>query len=255
VVGKGIVRFHAVYWPALLASAGEAPPTRIQVHPYLTAGGAKIAKSSGRAVDPVAVADAYGTDALRWWFARAVGAVADTDYTPERLVARANEDLAHALGNVTNRIATLVHRHRAGVVPRLPADGGEEAGAGRGDGGLDSEHAGLPAVRGLGAAVEDALAELDLRAATARIVEAVTALNRDLEATQPWVVARDPARGAELDGLLARQVAAARTIAAAATPVVPALASRLLDQLGRGSSRLPAPAPTFARLGGDDAAA
>ena len=116
VVGKGILRFHAVYWPAFLASAGQPSPTRIQVHPYLTAGGQKLSKSGGNVVDPRQVAADYGTDAVRWWFARDVTAVADTDYTPERLIARANEDLANGLGNVTNRIVTLVHRLRGGLV-------------------------------------------------------------------------------------------------------------------------------------------
>ena len=242
VVGKGIVRFHAVYWPALLASAGEALPTRIQVHPYLTAGGEKIAKSSGRAVDPVAVAETYGTDALRWWFAREVGAVADTDYTAERLVARANEDLANALGNVTNRIVTLVHRHRAGLVPAPAAGDGNGSGNGS-----------CQAASGLGVEVDAAVSAFDLRRAAARVVDEVTALNRDLEATQPWALARDPDRAADLDRLLRRHVATARAIAAAAAPIVPSLASRLLDQLGGGDGlhvpeRLPAPAPAFARL-------
>ncbi len=104
VVGKGIVRFHAVYWPAFLASAGLVAPTRIQVHPYLTADGAKLSKSKGNGVDPAAVAAAYGTDALRWWFARDVSPVADTDFSAERLVAVANADLANGLGNVARRV-------------------------------------------------------------------------------------------------------------------------------------------------------
>jgi methionyl-tRNA synthetase len=236
VVGKGILRFHAVYWPALLASAGEPPPTRIQVHPYLTAGGAKLAKSSGTAVDPVAVVDAYGTDALRWWFARDVGAVADTDYSPDRLVARANDDLANALGNVTNRIVTLVHRHRGGVVPAAP---GRRAG-GR-SGGVVAE------VAGLEAAVREAIAGFDLRRAARHVAEAVAALNRDLEATRPWAVARDPGRATDLDGLRACHVATARCIATAAAPIVPGLSEVLLHRL-QGTPRLPAPAPAYARL-------
>jgi methionyl-tRNA synthetase len=235
VVGKGILRFHAVYWPAFLASAGQPPPTRIQVHPYLTVGGAKLAKSSGTVVAPTDVVDAYGSDALRWWFAREVGAAADTDFTTERLVTRANDDLANTLGNVTNRIATLVHRHRGGVVPAL----GEQ----------DGEAPGPPAVdlADVEAGVAEAIAELDLRGAARLVVGAAAALNRHLETTAPWALARDAGRAGELDRLLAGQVAAARTIARAAAPIVPRLAARLLDQLG-GAGRLPEPAPAFARL-------
>jgi methionyl-tRNA synthetase len=230
VVGKGILRFHAVHWPAFLASAGEPPPTRIQVHPYLTVGGAKVSKSAGAGPSPTALVDAYGTDALRWWFARDVGAVADTDFTEERLVARANEDLANTLGNVVHRIATLVHRHRAGAVPAAVDPGGT----------------GGPAE--LQARVGAALADLDLRGAARAVVDAAAALNRDLEASAPWRLAGDPGRAGELDRLLAGQLARARAIARAAGPIVPDLSTRLLGQLGAGAARLPAPAPAFARL-------
>jgi methionyl-tRNA synthetase len=114
VIGKGIVRFHAVYWPALLLSAGEPLPTKICVHPYLTAGGVKLSKSGGTVVDPFEVAATFGTDALRWWLARDVARTTDTDFTPARLVGRANEDLAEGIGNVVNRIAGMVHSFRGG---------------------------------------------------------------------------------------------------------------------------------------------
>ncbi len=227
VIGKGILRFHAVYWPAFLASAGLVPPTRIQVHPYLTVGGEKIAKSTATTVDPNAVVAAHGTDALRWWFARDVGAVADTDFTEERLVERANDDLANTLGNVVNRIVTLVHRYRHGIVP-------------------DIGTAPLDDARRLAGAVERAIAAFDLRGAARAVVDASIALNRHLEATAPWAVAREPSRADELDGLLACHVASARLIATAVAPIVPDLSARLLHQLGR-SSRLPGPAPVFAR--------
>ena len=227
VVGKGILRFHAVYWPAFLASAGQPPPTRIQVHPYLTAGGQKLSKSDGNVVDPRQVTSDFGTDAVRWWFARDVAPVADTDYTPERLVARANEDLANGLGNVTNRVVSLVHRLRRGVVA-----------------GVDAEP--IATAREVGDEVAARLDAFDLRGAAGAIVGAVTALNQDLEATKPWQRARhgDPAA---LDQLLAQHVASARHIARAARPIVPQLAARLLAQLDP-SPLLPQPAPVFARI-------
>jgi methionyl-tRNA synthetase len=227
VVGKGIARFHAVYWPAFLASAGEPLPTRVQVHPYLTVGGAKVSKSAGPSLDPADAAARYGTDALRWWFARDVHPTVDTDFTVERLIARADTDLAGGLGNVTNRIATLAHRHGAAA--------GEEPAAGLG---------------GLAARVTGALAGFDLRGGTGLVVEAVAALNRDLEATAPWALARDPDRRGGLAAVLGRQVAAARELAAAAAPVVPGLAARLQAQLTPVDGRLPAPVPGVARIGG-----
>ncbi len=227
VVGKGILRFHAVYWPAFLASAGEPPPTRIQVHPYLSVDGAKLSKSAGITVDPHRLVDDVGTDALRWWFARDVSPVTDTDFTVERLVARANQDLANGLGNVTKRIVTLVRRLRDGCVPAV--DVGP-----------------LAVVAGLEGDVADRLDRFDLTGATRTIVAAVTALNRDLEATRPWTLT-GRADASPLDLLLARHVATALCIARAARPIVPALAARLLAQLP-DDRRLPEPEPAFARI-------
>lgn len=95
LAGKGVVRFHAVYWPAMLLSAGLPLPTDILVHDYLTVAGQKISKSgNGTAVDPVALTTAYGTDAVRWWLLRDVPRVGDADFTVERLIARADADFA-----------------------------------------------------------------------------------------------------------------------------------------------------------------
>ncbi len=234
VIGKGIVRFHAVYWPAFLEAAGQPAPTRIQVHPYLTVEGQKLSKSQGTLIDPVEVVDAFGTDALRWWFAREVGENVDTDFTRARLVERANQDLANAIGNTTNRIATLVHRNLAGRV--------------------DARFETRPErFAGLDERVHTAIADFRLRDATRLIVEAVAALDADLAASEPWRLAKDSARRDELASVLGRQVAAARSIAAAADAVVPGLAARLRRQLGEGATELPAPQPTFRRLETADA--
>ena len=160
VVGKGVLRFHAVYWPAILLSAGEPLPTEIFVHDYLTIDGRKISKSAGgsakagngaaaaaNANDPVALAGTYGVDALRWWLLRDVPRVGDTDFTVERLVTRANEDLANGLGNLVNRVVSLVHSYRNGVArPCAPPAGTSRwlaAGASPDDGGAP-DHGGAP---------------------------------------------------------------------------------------------------------------
>jgi len=112
VIGKGIIRFHAVYWPAILLSAGVALPTDIFVHDYLTVNGAKISKSAGGgAFAPDAVAARLGSDALRWWFVRDVPRSGDVDVREELVAARANE-LADGLGNLVNRTIALVGRWR-----------------------------------------------------------------------------------------------------------------------------------------------
>jgi methionyl-tRNA synthetase len=109
VIGKGIVRFHAVYWPAILLSAGETLPTAIFVHDYLTVEGQKLSKSAGPTHDPAEIADRFGTEALRWWFLRDVPRTGDADFRKELLAGRANE-LAGGLGNLINRTITLARR-------------------------------------------------------------------------------------------------------------------------------------------------
>jgi methionyl-tRNA synthetase len=224
VIGKGILRFHSVYWPAFLLSAGEPLPTRVQVHPYLTVDGQKISKSAGRNAHPADIAETYGADALRWFFAREVAETVDTDFTETRLVERANADLANLLGNTTSRLVALVHKFLAGVAPP--------------GGGL--------AVPDLPDQIAVHIGGFRLRDATRLIVEAATQLNRDIETSAPWKLGDQPDA---LRGVLAEQLAAARQLARAAEPIVPRLAGELRARLGVPGRRLPTAAlPPFERL-------
>jgi len=227
VVGKGILRFHAVYWPAFLEAAGQPAPTRIQVHPYLSIDGKKVSKSGGTTIDPVAMVDQYGIDALRWFFAREVNEVADTDFTVKRLIDRANDELANSIGNATNRILTLVHRHLGSVVPNARP---------------------LATVADLAERTSSAIAEFEVRKAAGLIARAAAELNADITASEPWAIAKDPLRSSELAEVLARQVATARVIAEALEPITPDFARRLRLQLGDGTGLLPPNTPTFERL-------
>ncbi|MHB8246470.1 MAG: methionine--tRNA ligase [Acidimicrobiales bacterium] len=229
VIGKGILRFHAIYWPAFLASAREPAPTRIHVHPYLSLGGAKISKSSGATLDPVGLVEDFGVDAVRWWFARDVHPVADTDFSLDRLIERANEDLAGGFGNLVNRITTLVHRYRDGHVP-------------------DSDETPIPEVRQLSDAARARLADLDLRGGTQALIDAVAMVNRDLETTTPWRIAKDPSRGNELDRALVRHLLSATEIVTALEPLLPALSTKLREQLTAQGGHLPPPRPVYPRL-------
>jgi methionyl-tRNA synthetase len=212
VIGKGILRFHAVYWPAFLASAGQPAPTRIEVHPYLTVEGSKISKSGTTAVSPFAAVERHGADAVRWWFARDVSPVNDTDFTARRLVTRVDDDLANGVGNVAARVAALARR--AGVT-------------------ADSGATPIDGVAGLGEDVLAALASFELRGATQAIVGAVDALNRDLDTVRPWEQLTGGASPhAGLARLLRRYLASVAEIAAALRPIVPALAARVDASVG-----------------------
>jgi methionyl-tRNA synthetase len=240
VIGKGIVRFHAVYWPAMLLSAGEPLPTEILVHDYLTVGGRKLGKSSGNVVDPVALAARFGGDAVRWWLLREVPRGGDTDFTVERLTARADDDLANGFGNLVNRVVSMVHRYRGG---RVPAAGAPAPGAER----LAATCEQVPA------RVDEALALGDFRRATAAVWAIVEETNRYVEAVRPWELARverggDAASRQRLDAALAVLVGTCRCLAAELAPFLPSAAARIAAQCAATSGRLPAPEPLFRRV-------
>ena len=236
VIGKGIVRFHAVYWLALLLSAGQPLPDAVLVHEYLTVDGAKLSKSLGNAVDPYDLVERYGADALRWWLLRDVATLGDTDFTEQRLLTRYHQDLANGLGNLVNRTVSLVHRYRGGAVP---------PGAG-----VDSELVRLCA--GLPSAVDRSLAMFDIRSATEAIGAVVAAANRLVEAERPWQLARrelsgDVSAGERLDAVLTTLVQACRSLAHELTPFLPAGAARLSAQLGT-AAQVATAEPVFPRL-------
>ena len=117
VIGKDIVRFHAVYWPAFLMSAGVAVPKRVFSHGFLFNRGEKMSKSVGNVIDPFALADAYGVDQLRYFFLREVPFGQDGNYSHEAIVARINADLANDLGNLAQRSLSMIAKNCGGVLP------------------------------------------------------------------------------------------------------------------------------------------
>jgi methionyl-tRNA synthetase len=220
-IGKGIVRFHAVYWPAILLSGGEPLPTTIFVHDYLTVDGQKISKSLGNAVDPTSLVARYGADALRWWLLRDVPRAGDADFREELLAARANE-LANGLGNLIARTIALVARNRPGGVANAARPAEAETVA--------------ALCGGVGGAIDEALGAFDFRAATGALWEVVVEANRFVSATRPWELAKaeragDADAGARLDGVLGTLVAACRTIASELTPFLPGASERIVAAL------------------------
>jgi methionyl-tRNA synthetase len=278
LVGKGVLRFHAVYWPAILLSAGEPLPTEIAVHDYLTADGRKISKSAGTVAsppgtgpaggtvvsnDPAQLADIYGVDAVRWWLLRDVPRVGDADFTVDRLISRANEDLANGLGNLVSRVVSLVHNCRDGVISPCarPAGTGRWLAVAAGPGTAVAGAPDWPAdAAGLRAAIERApgavraaLGDFDFRAATAGVWAIVEHANRYVDATQPWHLARaeragDPAAGPRLDAVLGALIAACQVLAAEIWPFLPDLAARIAAACNDSAGVLPQPRPLFPRI-------
>jgi methionyl-tRNA synthetase len=264
LVGKGVLRFHAVYWPAILLSAGAPLPTEIVVHDYLTVDGNKISKSAGAAQqasrDPVALVEAYGVDALRWWLLRDVPRAGDTDFTVGKLVARANQDLANGLGNLVSRVSALAHAYRNGAVrPCRRPSGTSRWLAVAGDGhpaGQDwpADAAALAeTIERTPDAVRTALARADFRAAATAVFEIVEQANRYIEAAEPWHLGRaeragDAAAGQRLGEVLGALVAACQVLAGEIWPFLPDLAARVAAACDDFGGTLPKPHRVFPRI-------
>ena len=242
LLGKGVLRFHAVCWPAMLLASGQQLPTAIFVHDYLTAGGRKISKSGAGASapgpgtpEPAALAAEYGADAVRWWLLREVPRVGDADFTVERLVARADDELANGLGNLVNRVVAMIGRYRAGRIPVAAAvpPGGED---------LDV------AIRQAGDRVGAALAGFDFRQATAAVWGIADEANRFVNRVRPWDLAKaDPA--GRLDAVLYLLARACAAVGRELAPFLPDAAARVTAQCTPGDDgRLPDPRPVFRRL-------
>jgi methionyl-tRNA synthetase len=223
VIGKDIVRFHAVYWPAILLSAGLPAPSRIVVHGFLTRDKSRMSKTLGTGVDPSALVRDWGADAVRYWLLREVPAGEDADFTEAGFARVYNADLANDLGNLLQRTVSLLHRARDGVV---------RSGAPDAPSPLAAAVADVPEAlqRGLGD-------DWDPRRALDAVFAVVRAGNRRVEETKPWALLRaerdgDAEAGRRLDATLWELAEALRVAAEALRPLLPQAAERIAAQLG-----------------------
>ena len=234
LIGKDVVRFHAVYWPAFLLSAGIALPKLVYGHGHLLARGEKMSKSLGNVVDPSAMAATYGVDALRYFLMREVSFGQDGSVSEEALVARVNAELANSFGNLAQRSLSMVFKNLDGIIPAA----GEEL-----------EDVALMAAVDQGCI--GLATEFDRFAFSVGIeawMSAVFACNAYVDTMAPWALKKtDPERMA---GVLGTVVAAVRQLAFAIAPVVPGSASRLIELIDSGAkgSPIPQPTPAFPRL-------
>ncbi|HJQ16845.1 MAG TPA: methionine--tRNA ligase [Allosphingosinicella sp.] len=218
IIGKDIVRFHAVYWPAFLMSAGIALPRQVFGHGFLLNRGEKMSKSTGNVVDPLSWAERFGVDALRYYLLREVTFGQDGSYSEESIVARVNADLANSFGNLAQRTLSFIAKYCDGI---LPSGGRREA----------ADDALLAAVTGAaGKEVPEAFADLALSQGIEAWLRAVFACNQYIDVQAPWTLRKsDPER---MKAVLATLFVAIRDLAIAISPVIPAATERLLDQMG-----------------------
>jgi methionyl-tRNA synthetase len=231
VIGKDIVRFHAVYWPAFLMSAGIAVPRRIFSHGFLFNRGEKMSKSVGNVIDPFALADAYGVDPLRFFLLREVPFGQDGNYSHEAIVNRINADLANDLGNLAQRSLSMVGKQFGGVLPEPGALGADD-------------EAILSAADAMLGKAREAMATQQLHHVLNAVWAVVADANRYFAGQAPWALAKtDPPRQGTVLYVTAEVL---RQIAILALPFMPASAAKLLDLLA-----IPENERTFASLGAD----
>ncbi|HJV49406.1 MAG TPA: methionine--tRNA ligase [Geothrix sp.] len=218
LVGKDILRFHAVYWPAFLMAAGLFQPTTILAHGWWLMGDDKMSKSKGNVVRPDTLLR-FGNDALRFYFMRDMQVGHDRGFSFEGFMDRLNADLANGLGNLASRTLSMIQRYRGGTVP-MPAQMDE----------LDQEMAkGLLAV--FPEYLEKARAN-DFHAALDALWTYLRALDGYIVKAEPWKLAKDPANDPKLDAVLANLYRALRATALLVAPVMPELAQSLWESLG-----------------------
>ena len=216
IIGKDIVRFHAVYWPAFLMSAKLPLPRQIFGHGFLLNRGEKMSKSVGNVADPMELADRFGVDQLRYFLLSEVTFGNDGSYSAEAIVARSNSDLANSFGNLAQRTLSFIAKNLDG---RLPQPAAQDA---------DSEL--LSAIRDAAETFEKAMADLAPSVAIEAWMRAVFACNAYIDAQAPWALRKtDPAR---MEAVLATLYDAIASLAIMIQPVIPASAAALLDQMG-----------------------
>ncbi len=242
LIGKDVVRFHAVYWPAFLMSAKIALPRQIYGHGFLLSRGEKMSKSVGNVVDPLDLAARYGVDALRYFLLREVTFGQDGSYSHEAIVSRINAELANSFGNLAQRSLSMIFKNLGGV---LPAPGKTE-----------EDRALLKTVR---TACRDTLpAEFERFAFAAGLeawMAAVYACNAYVDTTAPWGLKKtDPDRMAAVLGTL---VVAIRELALAVAPIIPGSSAKLIALIdsGEGGQPIAQPTPIFPRLELEEVAA
>ena len=223
LVGKDILRFHAVYWPAMLLAAGEPLPAQVFAHGWLLVGGEKMSKSKLTGIAPEDIIDHFGSDAFRYYFMRAIGFGQDGSFSWEDMSARYTSELANGLGNLASRSTAMVGKYRDGALPEPgPLTAAEDA-----------------VVERLASATTNADAamdELDFSTAIAEIRGVVELVNQYVTEVEPWVLAKDDANAERLDTVLYTMCEVLRAVAVLYNAVMPKAMASLWSQLGAGEA-------------------
>ena len=220
ILGADITRFHAIYWPMFLMGLGVRCPDRELIHGLLMMKDSKMSKSKGNVVDPYPLVEKYGVDALRYYLAREVNFGSDGNFTPEQFVERINTDLANALGNLLNRTVSMVNKYFDGVVPLYKGRINDV------DGNLED------LTKLTITSYENLMDDLKITDAIAMVNELVNRANKYIDETEPWALAKDPDKLANLESVMLHLTNSLYVAGMLLKPVLVIASDKLFEQLG-----------------------
>lgn len=218
IIGKDIMKFHAIYWPAMLKSAGLTLPKKLYIHGFITSEGKKMSKSLGNVVDPIEFAKAYGVDALRYYLLSQVPTQDDGDFSKERFFENYEAHLANNVGNLVSRVVAMVEKYFGGQTQ------------------ASAEVISIAEVKQLFSDYKDAFEKYDIKLASEKVMQVAEYANKFVEDRKPWTIAKeaseDSSKKDELQKVMFHLLEVIRVMAVMLIPFIPAKAAAIFDSLG-----------------------